>query len=83
MPRQPYDPLAVIPSPEALRERLAATLDLAERLRLLLDFAERLHLPMTTADKLPMPSKSPDLVSGQTATRTPHTPGRRPGVGHG
>lgn len=52
MPRKPYDPLAIIPSPEAIRERLTETLTLAERLRLLLELAERLRLPLTTADTL-------------------------------
>ena len=53
MPRKPYDPLAVIPTPEAIRERLTETLTLAERLRVLLDLAERLHLPLATADRPP------------------------------
>ena len=56
MSRKPYDPLAVIPSPEAIRERLAETLTLAERLRILLDVAERLRLPVTTANHLPAPA---------------------------
>lgn len=42
MARKPFDPLAVIPSPEIVRQRLAETLTLAERLRILLDLAERL-----------------------------------------
>lgn len=53
MPRKPYDPLAVIPSPDAIRQRLTETLTLAERLRILLELAERLRLPLTTADRLP------------------------------
>jgi len=53
LPRKRYDPLAMIPSPDAIRERLTETLTLAERLRVLLDLAERLRLPITTADKLP------------------------------
>jgi hypothetical protein len=54
MPRKPYDPLACIPSPDAIRARLTETLTLAERLRVLLDLAERLRLPVTTAaDQLP------------------------------
>ncbi len=57
MPRKTYDPLAVIPSPEAVRERLAETLTLAERLRILLDLAERLRLPLTTADTVPAPAQ--------------------------
>ena len=55
MPRTPYDPLAVIPSPDAIRQRLTETLTLAERLRILLELAERLRLPVTTADRLPAP----------------------------
>ena len=58
MPRKAYDPLAVIPSPEAIRERLAETLTLAERLRILLDLAEQLRLPVTTADRLPAPTQT-------------------------
>ncbi len=52
LPRKPYDPLAVIPSPEVIRERLTQTLTLADRLRILLDLAERLRLPVITADQL-------------------------------
>lgn len=55
MPRKPYDPLAMIPSPEAIRERLTETLTLAERLRILLELAERLRLPISTADRLVAP----------------------------
>ena len=55
MPRKPYDPLAVIPSPDAIRQRLTETLTLAERLRILLELAERLRMPLTTADRLPAP----------------------------
>jgi hypothetical protein len=55
LPRKQYDPLAMIPSPDAIRQRLAETLTLAERLRILLDLAERLRLPVTTADRLPAP----------------------------
>ena len=50
-----YDPLAVIPSPEAVRERLRETLTLAERLRILLELADRLRLPLVTADDLNNP----------------------------
>lgn len=53
MPRKPFNPLALIPSPDAIRERLAETETLAERLRILLDLAERLRLPVTTADQMP------------------------------
>jgi hypothetical protein len=55
--RKPYDPLAVIPSPEAIRERLSETLTLAERLRILLDLAERLRLPLVPASDLPTPQQ--------------------------
>ncbi len=55
MPRKLYDPLAVIPSPDAIRQRLADTLTLAERLRILLELAERLRLPITTAEHLYTP----------------------------
>jgi len=51
--RKLYDPLAVIPSPESIRERLRDTLTLADRLRILLDLAERLRLPLVTADMVP------------------------------
>ena len=58
MPRKLYDPLAVIPSPEAIRERLTETLTLAERLRMLLDLAERLRLPLAPASGLAAPDKA-------------------------
>lgn len=58
MHRKPYDPLAVIPSPEAIRERLTETLTLAERLRLLLDLAERLRLPLVPASDLSAPERT-------------------------
>lgn len=57
LPRKPYDPLAVIPSPEAIRERLTETLTLAERLRILLELAERLRLPLGTAAGLAAPAE--------------------------
>ena len=53
---QPYDPLACIPAPDAVRHKLAETELLAERLRILLDVAERLRLPLTTADRLATPA---------------------------
>jgi len=56
LPRKPYDPLAVIPSPDAIRQRLTETLTLAERLRILLELADRLRLPVATADRLPAPT---------------------------
>lgn len=52
MSRKPFDPLAVIPSPEAIRQRLTETLTLAERLRILLELAERLRLPLVPASDL-------------------------------
>jgi len=55
MPRRPYDPLAAIPSPEAIRQRLTETLVLAERLRTLLELAERLRLPLTTGSTVITP----------------------------
>lgn len=64
MPRKPYDPLAVIPSPEAIRERLVETLTLAQRLRLLLDLSERLRLPLTPAIDIPPPAASPEVPRG-------------------
>jgi hypothetical protein len=56
MPRRSYDPLACIPSPDAIRQKLDETLTLAERLRVLLDLAERLRLPLGTAASLPSPA---------------------------
>jgi hypothetical protein len=58
MPRRPYDPLDVVPSPEIVHQKLTETLTLAERLRILLELAERLRLPMTTADRLTSPHTS-------------------------
>jgi hypothetical protein len=55
MSRKPYDPLAVIPSPEAVRERLSQTLVLAEKFRILLEVAERLRL----ADRLQLADRPP------------------------
>jgi hypothetical protein len=51
MPRKEYDPLALIPSPEAIRQRLSQTLVLAEKLRILLEVAERLRLVDTATYK--------------------------------
>lgn len=56
LPRKEYDPLAVIPSPEAIRHRLTETLTLAERLRVLLELAERLQLPLSSGSDLPAPT---------------------------
>ena len=56
MARQPFDPLHLIPSPEAIRAKLRETETLAERLRVLLEVAERLRLPLTTGDDLPQPA---------------------------
>ncbi len=50
MARRPYDPLAFVPAPGVIREKLAETLTLAERLRLLLDLAERIRLPVVNPD---------------------------------
>lgn len=50
------DPLACIPSPEAVRRKLEETLILAERLRVLLDVAERIgvaKLPRQVASVCP------------------------------
>ena len=55
MARRPYDPLAFVPSPDVLREKLRETLTLAERLRLLLELSERLRLPLTTLNANSMP----------------------------
>jgi hypothetical protein len=55
MARRPYDPLAVVPDPDVIRERLRETLTVADRLRILLDLAERLRLPLTTANTLAPP----------------------------
>ncbi len=65
MPRRPYDPLAFVPSPDAIREKLNETLTLAERLRLLLELAERLHLPLSTGA---------DLAALKQAKGVPHAP---------
>ncbi len=45
MPRKSFDPLAVIPSSQAIREKLAETESLAVRLRILLDLAGKLECP--------------------------------------
>lgn len=64
MPRRPYDPLAVIPSPEAIRERLTETITLAERLAILLELAERLRLPLVRASDLAAADKSKGVSRG-------------------
>ena len=64
MARRPYDPLAFIPSPEVIREKLRETLTLAERLRLLLELAERLQLPLVTATNLPHASAHEEAARG-------------------
>lgn len=61
MAHKPYDPLAVIPSPDAIRGRLAETETLAARLRILLELAERLHRPIT-----PTPIRSTAPAAGAT-----------------
>lgn len=66
MPRKPYDPLAWVPSPEAIRARLTEVQTLADRLRILLELAERLRLPLTTAERLPAPApREGGRASGQ------------------
>ena len=60
MAQKPYDPLAMIPSPEVIRTRLQQTLTLAERLRLLLDLSERM-------EALPPPGDT--VMSPATLTR--------------
>lgn len=55
MPRRPYDPLAFVPSPDVIREKLRDTVTLAERLRLLLKLSERIHKPITSSDLLDSP----------------------------
>jgi hypothetical protein len=55
MPHKPYDPLAWVPSPEIVRQKLAETLTLAERLRILLDLSERLRRVATAPDRQPAP----------------------------
>ena len=57
MSRKPYDPLAVIPSPEAIRQRLTETLVLAERLRILLELAERLQSPLVPVPDANRPAR--------------------------
>ncbi len=64
MAHKPYDPLAVIPSPDAVRERLADAETLAARLRILLDVAERLHLPLAPASDLPAPATRKGVPDG-------------------
>ena len=68
MPHKSYDPLAVIPSPEAVRERLSQTLVLAEKFRILLEVAERLRLAANAADKLP-PRPAPNTNETKGGTR--------------
>jgi hypothetical protein len=43
MPKEKFDPLAFIPSPHILREKLTEAVELADRLRILLDVSERVH----------------------------------------
>ena len=57
--KKSFDPLALIPPPEAIRQRLRETVTLAERLRILLELAERLQLPlMSAADLTPTALKA-------------------------
>jgi hypothetical protein len=64
VPQKPYDPLAVIPSPDAIRKRLTETLTLAERLRILLELAERLHLPFVHATERSIPERAKGVDRG-------------------
>jgi hypothetical protein len=48
--KKPFDPLAMLPSADAIRQRLNETLTLAERLRILLKTVEQLRLPANTVD---------------------------------
>jgi hypothetical protein len=68
MPRKNYDPLAAIPSPEVVRERLSQTLELAEKFRILLEVAERLRLAANAADKLP-PRPAPSTTQPKGGSR--------------
>lgn len=65
MARKPYDPLAVIPSPDAVRERLADAETLAARLRILLELAERLRLPLAPACGIPAPADRRGVSDGR------------------
>ncbi|QEL19498.1 hypothetical protein [Limnoglobus roseus] len=42
MPQKPFDPLARIPSPGVIRQKLTETRTLAERLQILLETSERI-----------------------------------------
>ncbi len=42
MPRRPYDPLAFVPPPSPIRDKLAETEALVRKFRVLLDLVERL-----------------------------------------
>lgn len=48
-----YDPLAFVPSPQVVRDKLAQTEELARKLRVLLDFAERIDAPESRAATTP------------------------------
>lgn len=54
MPKRDYDPLALIPSVETIRRKLAETEELARKLRVLLKTAEEIE--RHTEDDLPTPS---------------------------
>ena len=62
--RRLYDPLAFVPSPDVIREKLCETLTLAERLRLLLELAERMRLPLTTLDAIAPPIEAKGAARG-------------------
>ncbi len=52
--KKPYDPLVMIPPPEAIRARLIEAEALAHRFRILLDLAERLRQPPAPTDAAPV-----------------------------
>jgi hypothetical protein len=64
MQRKTYDPLAFVPSPDAVREKLFQTETLAERLRILLDLSERLQLSLVTASQLPTAEQAKGAARG-------------------
>ena len=64
MSRKPYDPLAFIPSPDVIREKLRETLTLAERLRLLLDLAERIGKPNDDTTNFVTSSRTAEVSRG-------------------
>jgi hypothetical protein len=69
----PHDPLAFIPSPEAVRRRLDEALTLARRLRLLLRLSEKLQQagpPDTVRERVPaVPPHAPNSTVGALARK--------------